>query len=65
MAKAEDLRAQSDEELHKHCAVLRQEIFQMTNSLAMRKEEISPNAIREKRKDVARILTILAERQMQ
>ncbi len=65
MAKAKDLREQSDQELQAQCEDLRQEIFQMKNALAMRKEEIKPNAIREKRKDVARILTILAQRQSQ
>lgn len=65
MAKAQDLREQSDEQLKALCEDLRKEVYQMKNALALRKDNVKAEDIRHKRKSIARVLTILSERQMQ
>jgi len=63
MAKATELREQTDEELIALEADKRKEIFELRNSFAKKDKEVKPQSIRDKRKDVARILTILGQRQ--
>ncbi|MBS0656158.1 MAG: 50S ribosomal protein L29 [Verrucomicrobia bacterium] len=63
MAKAESYRALSDDELRAQCQDLRKEIFKMENALSSKKEDVQPSSITEKRRNVARILTILRERE--
>jgi len=65
MAKAKDLREQSDDELQAQCEEMRKEIFMMKNALSSKKEDVKPYQIQMKRKDVARILTVLRERQQE
>lgn len=65
MAKAKQFREQSDSELQVQCQDLRREIFTMKNALSSKKEDVKPYQIQMKRKDVARILTVLRERQQE
>ena len=63
MTKAKELRQQSDEELNTLSEGKRSKIYQLRNALANKDKEVQPHAIRQERKDVARIATILRERQ--
>lgn len=64
MTKAAELRAQSDAELVALENDNRKEIFQMRNAIALRSKEANPQDVRKKRKDIARVKTILRERQI-
>ena len=63
--RAEELRTQSDDELQAMVLDLRKESFQLRNALVSKKEDVKPYMIQQKRRDVARILTILSQRQRQ
>lgn len=65
MAKAKDIREQSTQELESQVLDLRKEIFGIRNAVSSKKEDVKPHQIQVKRKDVARILTVLRERQLQ
>lgn len=65
MAKAKTYREQSDADLQAQCEEMRKEIFMMKNALSSKKEDVKPYQIQMKRKDVARILTVLRERQQE
>ncbi len=60
--KASELRALSDAELHKRLTESRRELFNLRFQLATRKLE-NVRRIREVRKDIARVLTVLGERE--
>ncbi len=60
--KAKELHALSNEELDAMHQDLKKEVFQMKCARAFRKEEVKSHTVREKRKDIARILTIKSER---
>jgi len=62
MVKAKELKALSDQELDAMYNDLKNEIFQMKCARALQKEEVKPNQLRDKRKNIARILTIKSER---
>jgi large subunit ribosomal protein L29 len=64
MAKAKDLREMSSEELLAQDAELRKEIYEVRNALSSKKEDAKPHQIQVKRKEIARILTILREREI-
>ena len=49
----------------KLAADLRKKIFWLRNAVSSKKEDVKPNQIQSKRKDVARILTVLRERELQ
>ena len=63
MTKAKELRQQSDEELNTLFKEKRSKIYQFRNALANKDKDVKPHSIRQERKDVARIHTILRERQ--
>jgi len=65
MTKAKDLRSQSEAELQAQLEDLRKEIFGLKNAVSSKKEDVKPAQIQVKRKDVARILTVLRQRQLQ
>ncbi len=65
MSKPDNLRSQTDEELQAQCEDLRKEIFELKNAVASQQKDAKPYQIQQKRKDVARCLTILRERQLQ
>lgn len=60
--KASELRALSDAELHKRLLEARRELFNLRFQVATRKLE-NVRRIREVRKDIARVLTVLGERE--
>jgi len=62
MTKPEDLRVQSEEELIALEQEKRKEIFQFRNAIAKNDKEAKPHFIRERKKDIARILTIRTQR---
>jgi large subunit ribosomal protein L29 len=62
MLKAQELRDQSEEALKDKLSILRQEIFNLRSEKLEGKEK-KPHLIGQKRKEIARILTILNERQ--
>lgn len=66
MAKrAEEFRQERDDELEAKVMDLRKECFQLKNALMTKKEDVKPYMIQQKRRDIARILTILGQRQKQ
>jgi large subunit ribosomal protein L29 len=65
MTKAQDLRSQTPEDLKAQLPKLRKEIFGLRNAVSSKKEDVKPYQIMMKRKDVARILTVLRERELQ
>jgi large subunit ribosomal protein L29 len=63
MTKAKDYRQQSEQELQAQVQDLRKEIFGLKNAVSSKREDVKPYQIQMKRKDVARILTVLRERE--
>ncbi len=64
MAKAKDLRDQSSEELKALYQDLSKELFQLRNEMKVTRKMEKPHAVRIKKKDRARIMTILREKEM-
>lgn len=62
MKKAEELRDLSDNDLENLVKDLDHEIFQARNEIRMTKNVEKPHLIRQKRKEKARAITILAEK---
>jgi large subunit ribosomal protein L29 len=60
--KKKELKDQSAKELHARLMELDREIFALRNELATQRKLDKPHQIREKRKDKARILTILTQK---
>jgi large subunit ribosomal protein L29 len=63
MAKAKDLRDQSIDELEAAYNDTRKELFQLVNELKRTKKMEKPHLLRQKRKDIARLLTVITEKQ--
>ena len=61
--KEKDLKDQSVKELQANVHNLNCEIFQLRNELATQRKLEKPHLIREKRKNKARILTLLTQKQ--
>ena len=61
MLKAKDLRSVSLEELQSQLSTLRVEIYQLYNQVERKTEK--PHLIGQKRKEIARILTVLREKE--
>ncbi|MBS0615061.1 MAG: 50S ribosomal protein L29 [Verrucomicrobia bacterium] len=59
MLKAKELKDQSESELKLAYRDLSKEIFNLTNELKMARKLEKPHLLREKKKDRARILTVL------
>lgn len=62
MLKAEDLRNESTDELAAMAKDLDQEIFELKCELHMSRKIEKPHLLKEKKRDRARILTILSEK---
>ncbi|QZA58312.1 50S ribosomal protein L29 [Candidatus Rhabdochlamydia porcellionis] len=62
MPKAKELRDQSREELQALYADLSKEIFELRNELKTTRKLEKPHLIRLKKRDKARVLTILQEK---
>ncbi len=63
MLKAKDLRDQTVEELKANLHDLRRELFELVNEYKMNKKLDQPHRLREKRRDKARLLTVIKEKQ--
>lgn len=63
MTKASTYRDQSVGELEASYDDLQKAIFQLKNEMKLSKKAEKPHLLREKRKDVARLLTVMHEKQ--
>lgn len=63
MAKAKDLRDQSPEELKALSQDLSKELYHLRNEMKITRKLEKPHLVRAKRKDRARVLTILTEKE--
>jgi large subunit ribosomal protein L29 len=61
--KAEELRALSDEDLREKVGEIKESIFRMRFKLALGNIDVI-RSLREQRKDLARVNTLLREREM-
>jgi large subunit ribosomal protein L29 len=64
MAKAKDLRDQSQEDLKALYQDLSKELFQMRNEMKIARKMDKPHLVRIKKKDRARAMTILREKEI-
>lgn len=64
MAKAKELRDQSTEELKALYQDLSKELFQLRNEMKISRKMEKPNMVRIKKKDRARVMTILRENEI-
>ena len=64
MAKITKLRDQSQEELKAIYQDLSKELFQLRNEMKLARKMEKPHLVREKKKDRARAMTILREKEM-
>jgi large subunit ribosomal protein L29 len=62
MVKPKDLRVQSTEELVALEREKRKEIFLFRNSIANNDKEIKAHFVKDRKRDIARTLTVLTER---
>jgi large subunit ribosomal protein L29 len=65
MMKANELRDQSVEELEATVRDTRKELFEVINEYRQSKKVEKPHLLRHKRRDIARALTVLREKQIQ
>jgi large subunit ribosomal protein L29 len=63
MTKAQVFKEQTDEQLEANLEDLKKELYQLRSEYALTKKLEKPHRVNESRKDIARILTILSERQ--
>jgi large subunit ribosomal protein L29 len=63
MMKAKNLRDQAIEELEAMLADLRKELFNLINERRQAKKLEKPHLINEKKKDIARLLTVIRAKQ--
>ena len=61
--KIAEMRDKKDEQLEKLISDCQEEIFNLKNELAMNRKIEKPHLIKEKRHDIAKAKTVLAERQ--
>lgn len=64
MLKAKDLISQATEELEVQYEDLCREIFELTNELKLTRKLERPHLLVEKRRDRARVLTVLRQKKM-
>lgn len=65
MLKAKELRDQTIDELKAVLVETRNAIYEFKNEIQQSKKLENPHVIPEKKKDVARILTVIREKQME
>lgn len=63
MTKAKDLRDQSLEELKALYQDLSKELYQMSNEMRVNRKVDKPHLFRLKKKDRARVMTVLSEKE--
>lgn len=64
MTKAKDLRTQSESELKELYQDLSKELFEMRNQMQVKRKMDKPHLMRIKKKDRARVMTVLREKEM-
>lgn len=64
MAKAQELRDQSQEELEALYEDLNKKVFELRNQQSLEKKLDEPHMLRESKKNIARVLTVLREKQL-
>lgn len=64
MAKADQYRDQSTQELEAVYEDIRKELFQLRNDVRRTKKTDKPHLFRQKKKDLARILTVINEKSL-
>ena len=64
MAKVQELRDQSQEELKALYEDLHKKVFELRNQQSLEKKLDEPHMIRESKKNIARVLTVLREKQL-
>lgn len=64
MLKAKDLRDQTVEELEALCMDCRKSLFRLVNEAKQAKKAEKPHLIREKKKDIAKLLTVIHQKQL-
>ena len=64
MTKAKELREHSPEELKARYQDLSREVFQLRNEFKLTRKSESPHLLRAKKKDRARVMTILREKEL-
>lgn len=62
MTKTQEFREKSYEELEATLTDVRKELFQMVNEKKQAKQLEKPHRLRQKRKEIARIQTVLTEK---
>ncbi len=65
MLKAKDLRDQTLEELEANLQDLQRELYELVNEYKTNKKLDKPHLLPEKRRDRARLLTVIKEKQQQ
>ena len=65
MLKAKELMNQSVEELQMHYQELCRDIFELTSERSVSRKLEKPHELKEKKKDRARILTILRQKELE
>lgn len=64
MATAREFRDKSDNELQALLIDLKMDLFKTVNEMKRTKKVEHPELVRNKRKDIARLLTVLREKQL-
>jgi large subunit ribosomal protein L29 len=64
MRKAKDFRDQTAEEVEVAYSDTRKELFHLVNEMKRTKKMEKPHLLREKKKEIARMLTVLTEKQL-
>lgn len=64
MRKAKDFRDQTAEEVEAAYSDTRKELFHLVNEMKRTKKVEKPHLLREKKKEIARMLTVLTEKQL-
>ncbi len=64
MANAKELKSQSSEELNALYQDLSKELFHMRNEMKITRKMEKPHLVRIKKKDRARVMTVLREREI-
>lgn len=65
MLKAKDLREQSIADLKDTCRSKRAELFQQMNNKVASKKAEKPHLVQQTKKEIARLLTVINEKQLQ
>jgi len=64
MVKTQELRDLSDDELQFRCGEARKELFRLKNQMRKNNKERTPHVLPQKRREVARLLTLIHERKI-